>query len=983
MKTDYRVFGARLENGGWQGKARGSRFNIRSRLRRLSSWCLALLLCALAPSRGGATGLILKTLQTFYGTNGALPYAGLTLDTNSGIFYGTTSAGGAHNQGTVFALTPSGMMTTLSFDGINGARPMGALIFGQVPTNGFNLDGYLYGTTSAGGDYSNGTVFAVSLAGPLFTNIYPLASFEGGTNGAQPECSLVQDPRDGTFYGTTYLGGQYGFGTVFSFPWPGMIPPPKGSTVIKTLGSFDNTNSGAYPASGLALDYDGNLYGTTSTGGGAYDAGTFYGVDTFREVLYPLWSFSETNGAASRAPLLLSTNVPSNALYYYATIDTAITNAYSFLYATTAGGGDDQYGAIVGLTPDGSLTNVVFFSFGLTNGSMPAAGLIQGTDGSYYGATTAGGGSDSGAFFRFNPSNSTPIELLYSFPGAAGGGSPYGALVQGTNSDFYGTTLSGGQGKKGTVFQITGFLPYLITQPTNTDGQLSNSISLAVLAGGSAPLRYQWFCNSNQLGNSTRISGATSPFLTLNNAQLKNTGTYYVRVQNSYGSTNSTNVTLTIVEPYGQQRPVLKITGPAQNKYLSSAEITVTGTTATTVTVSQVSFRLNGGGWQAATPFRGFKTWSAQATLSPGITNVFEAYAVNIVGITSPTNVAYFLLSPFAPIAGAYNGLFYNTNNVTETNAGFFTLDATYLGKFSGSLQLAGGRYPFAGQFGLNGFGQATAPMGKSPPLTVRLQLDMTNATGHITGSVSNAAWTADLAGDLAVFNSLTNVAPQQGAYTLLIPGAAATPQPAGDGWGAVSVDAGGNIHLAGSLADGTPLVQTVPVSPAGLWPLYESLYGGQGMLLGWLAFPSGASAGPAGQLLWLKSPLAKGTLYTNGITLQTPVQSSLYTPPPTWAGLFTTTNLVLTLGGGDLAQSITNLVKLGPKNQAASLSSNKLSLSFSLPAGSFNGSVANPAASKPISFTGVVLQNQGAASGFFLGPSQSGAVSITPAPTP
>jgi uncharacterized repeat protein (TIGR03803 family) len=76
-----------------------------------------------------AAGFILKPLVTFYGTNGAQPYAGLILDTNSGIFYGTTYAGGAYNQGTVFAVNSLGQFTTLvSFDGTNGAKPMGGLM---------------------------------------------------------------------------------------------------------------------------------------------------------------------------------------------------------------------------------------------------------------------------------------------------------------------------------------------------------------------------------------------------------------------------------------------------------------------------------------------------------------------------------------------------------------------------------------------------------------------------------------------------------------------------------------------------------------------------------------------------------------------------------------------------------------------------------------------------------------------------------------
>src|SRR5208283_204129 len=157
MKTYETVLGWRAEGGGRKREVRGTRLEVGRWFRLLAGGWAVLLLCALAPLPGSAS-LTLKTLVTFYGTNGAQPYAGLILGTN-GSFYGTTSAGGAYDQGTVFTVTPSGMTNMVSFDGTNGAKPMGGLIQGP--------DGNFYGTTSAGGDYSNGTVFAMSPSGQL------------------------------------------------------------------------------------------------------------------------------------------------------------------------------------------------------------------------------------------------------------------------------------------------------------------------------------------------------------------------------------------------------------------------------------------------------------------------------------------------------------------------------------------------------------------------------------------------------------------------------------------------------------------------------------------------------------------------------------------------------------------------------------------------------------------------------------------------
>jgi uncharacterized repeat protein (TIGR03803 family) len=133
---------------------------------------------------------------------------GALVQTN-GDFYGTTSYGGAHGSyaGTVFKITPNGILTTLySFCHIvgcaDGRQPYAGLIQGT--------DGDFYGTTSVGGANSEGTVFEITPTGMLTT----LHSFDG-TDGGDPVAALVQD-TNGMFYGTTVSGGGVGDGTVFS-----------------------------------------------------------------------------------------------------------------------------------------------------------------------------------------------------------------------------------------------------------------------------------------------------------------------------------------------------------------------------------------------------------------------------------------------------------------------------------------------------------------------------------------------------------------------------------------------------------------------------------------------------------------------------------------------------------------------------------------------------------------------------------------------
>jgi uncharacterized repeat protein (TIGR03803 family) len=297
------------------------------------------------------TGGALTTVYSFClqtgCSDGNSPEAGLVLGSD-GSFYGTTAKGGANNVGTVFKITPSGVLTTLhSFNSTDGADPEGALL----PFS----DGNFYGTTYGGGNRDRGTVFKITPSGTLTS----LHSFNL-PDGLNPEAGLVLG-ADGNFYGTTYWGGANERGTVFK------ITP---SGTLTTLYSFNFTD-GVNPEAGLVLGADGNFYGTTY-GGGAHAWGTVFKI-TPGGALTTLYSFGHSDGANPEAGLVQASD--------------------GNFYGTTYGGGADIRGTIFEITPSGLLTTVYSFSY-------PEAGLIQANDGNLYGTTYEGGAHNFGTVFK-------------------------------------------------------------------------------------------------------------------------------------------------------------------------------------------------------------------------------------------------------------------------------------------------------------------------------------------------------------------------------------------------------------------------------------------------------------------------------------------------------------------------------------------------------------------------------------------------------
>ena len=295
------------------------------------------------------------------------------------------------------------------------------------------IDGNIYGTTYGGGNGGYGTAFEIATNGSL---IY-VSSFEY-TNGAFPIAALACDPGNDTkLFGTTYQGGAYDLGSVFGITTNG---------TITEFTSFDGTN-GAYPYAGLVSDGQGNWYGTTYTGG-TNAAGQFPGYGTiFRisptGVLTTILSFNFYEGANPKGALVLGSD--------------------GNFYGTATTGGTANYGTIFKVTPGGLLTNSVSFTF--ANGSVPMGSLIQDTNlpgAPFYGTTSSGGASSNGTIFVMGTDGD--LRTIFSFDGL-NGADPTAGLVLGNDGNFYGTTFGGGADGYGTIFRIspTGVMTTLIS----------------------------------------------------------------------------------------------------------------------------------------------------------------------------------------------------------------------------------------------------------------------------------------------------------------------------------------------------------------------------------------------------------------------------------------------------------------------------------------------------------------------------------------
>lgn len=405
-----------------------------------------------SPSPPQATVTFLHEFRIDLGDAGH-PDAPLFL-ASDGNFYGTTLSGARQCElapaqhypcGAIYKMRPDGTESVFHDFGPNledGVTPSGPLMQGQ--------DGALYGLTFNGGDYGGGgTAYKITLDGT-----YTVLHSFGGTpdDGRVPVGGLIQ-ATDGNFYGVTQSGGANrcfqipqddgNCGTVFK------MTPSGETTILYSFGS--SVTDGVAPNASLVQASDGNLYGTTSSGG-AY-ACTTVNVTNSCGTLFRTAPSGETTILYHFGSSAYDAMIPLGAL---------IQGTDGALYGTTANGGHSTFcilgcGTVFKITLAGALS--IMHEFSVTSkadGDGPTQYLLQASDGNFYGTTVVGGSylDSGGTAFKLTPAG--VLTTLYSFGPNTLPTQPWGGLIQGNDGALYGVTHNSGTltNGAGNVFKL-------------------------------------------------------------------------------------------------------------------------------------------------------------------------------------------------------------------------------------------------------------------------------------------------------------------------------------------------------------------------------------------------------------------------------------------------------------------------------------------------------------------------------------------------
>jgi uncharacterized repeat protein (TIGR03803 family) len=370
-------------------------------------------------------------LGNFVGFNGSTPLFGNLAQARNGNYYGTALLGGKNDFGNIFEVISTGKLNSIS---VYSFCSLPACADGAFPQQAPFLasDGLLYGVTPSGGSSNNaGTIYKMTVGGKL-TTLYSFCPTLPCSDGFAPG-GLVQASNK-NFYGVAANGGAYGVGTFFEITSTGQF------RVLHNFCNQPGCTTGSIPSASPIQALNGNLYGTTQSGG-FHAGGVVYQI-TPAGLYKALYNFcSQANCADGSSP-----------------VASLVQDAKGNLYGTTTYGGSFGNGTVFEITPSNQYIVLHSFSGIGTDGEFPLSSVTLANDGNLYGTTN--NGDSAGNIYQISP-DGTYTSYHPFCVSTCGYGAGYG-LLQATNGVFFGATANGGTHNEGVAYSFFNNLAPLV-----------------------------------------------------------------------------------------------------------------------------------------------------------------------------------------------------------------------------------------------------------------------------------------------------------------------------------------------------------------------------------------------------------------------------------------------------------------------------------------------------------------------------------------